>query len=174
MIRKHLVVIGVGSLLLLLLAEGAFLYFGIGAAFDITYAPFQHSSSIEGAKQAHIFVSQPALEQQTVNLNGFTYHIQEVWVEQATRVEYEWIFIRRRIPTGYRLMATLTVPADSLEGKNLLGLSPDLPLVANDKIELSTITPSARKDTWLFFGRLNEPFPNNVTLAFKKRVAAHF
>lgn len=165
--RKKVIII-VGCLVLLLVLTGAFVNFLIGAAIDQTYAPFQTAYSIEDAKQSQIFVSQPQLEQQTINLRGFKYSIQEVWIEEATSVKYEWIFFRKRIHTGYRLMATLTVPYDSPENKNLIGQSGWEPLVANEQIELSANVPAARKDTWLFYGHLNEPFPKQVTLAFKK------
>lgn len=163
---KVAIIIG-GSIVLLVLA-GVFLNFIIGAALEQTYSPFQTSLSIEEARQEQKFVSQPTLEQQTVNLNGFKFPIQEVWIEQATRVKYEWIFFRKRITTGYRLMATLTVPNDSPEEKNLIHQSVREPLIANGQIELTGIMPSARKETWLFDGDVKEPFPNKVILAFKK------
>ena len=167
---KAAVIIG-GSIALLVLAlvlAVAFLNFIIGAALDQTYSPFQTSISIEEARQTQKFISQPTFEQQTVNLNGFKYPIQEVWIEEATRVKYEWIFFRKRITTGYRLMATITVPNDSPEEKNLCRRPVSEPLIANDQIKLDGSMPAARKETWLFFGDLEKPFPNKVTLAFKK------
>jgi hypothetical protein len=156
-----------GSIVLLVLA-GVFLNFIIGAALEQTYSPFQTSVSIAEARQSQKFVSQPTIEQQMVNLDGFKYPIQEVWIEEATRVKYEWIFFRKRITTGYRLMITLTVPNDSPDEKRLIRQRVSEPLIANDQIELRGVMASARKETWFFYDDLEKPFPNKVTLAFKK------
>jgi hypothetical protein len=112
--------------------------------------------------------SQPTLEQQIVNLDGFKYPIQEIWIEEAMRAKYEWIFFRKRITTNYRLMVTLTVLNDSPEEKRLIRQRVNDPLIATDQIELRGVMASARKETWLFFDNLEESFPNKVTLAFKK------
>ena len=65
-------------------------------------------------------------------------------------------------------MATITVPNDSPEEKNLCRRPVSEPLIANDQIKLDGSMPAARKEMWLFFGDLEKPFPNKVTLAFKK------
>jgi hypothetical protein len=62
----------------LLVLAGVFLNFIIGAALEQTYSPFQTSVSIAEARQSQKFVSQPTIEQQMVNLDGFKYPIQEV------------------------------------------------------------------------------------------------
>jgi hypothetical protein len=155
-----------GCILLLVLA-GAFVYFLIGASIDETYSPSWTSYSIDEAKKDHIFISQPDLENTVIELDGFKYPIREVWIEQSTRVEYKWIFIRQRISTGFRLMLTLTVPYDSPEDHNLINQAGRTFPICNDSIWLTTIVPAARKDMWKFYGQVSEPFPQSVQLTLK-------
>jgi hypothetical protein len=77
---KIAIIIGgiVGGSIVLLVLAGVFLNFIIGAALEQTYSPFQTSVSIAEARQSQKFVSQPTIEQQMVNLDGFKYPIQEV------------------------------------------------------------------------------------------------
>ena len=155
-----------GCILLLVLA-GAFVYFLIGASIDETYSPSQTSYSVDEAKKDHIFISQPDLENRVIELDGFRYPIREVWIEQSTRVEYKWMFIRKRIPTGHRLMLTLTVPYDSDEEHNLINQTLRSFPICNDSIWLTAIVPAARKDMWKFYGQVSEPFPQPVRLTFR-------
>src|SRR5207249_2210033 len=104
-----------------------------------------------------------------VELHGFKYPIQEVWIEEARRSEYKGIFFRKRLRTGYRLMVTFSVPYPSPESQNLIvqqaeGMYP----ICNDAIWLTTSVGQARKDSWLFYGEVTEPFPQSVRVAFKR------
>jgi len=152
---------------LLLVLVGGFVYFLIGASIDETYSESQTSYSVEEAKKDNVFVSQLALENNVIELDGFKYPIREVWVEQSTRVEYKWIFIRQRIPTGYRLMLTLTIPYDSPEERNLINQAMRSFPICNDSIWLTTTVPAARKDMWKFYGQVSEPFPQSARLTFR-------
>ena len=152
----------------LLVMAGGFVYFLIVAAIAETYSEAQTGYAIDEAKKERIFISQPALENNVIELEGFKYPIRELWIEQSTRVEYKWIFIRKRIPTGYRLMLTLTVPNESPECKHLLADALRRFPICNDTIWLTTIVPSARKDIWLFYGVVTEPFTQSARLKFKE------
>ena len=164
--KKVLVIVGSGILLLIL--GGALVFFLIDSAIVEEYSPSWTSYSIEEAKKNGVFISQPVLENNTIELNGFKYPIREAWIERSTRIEYKWIFIRQRIPTGYRIILTLTVPFDSPEDKNLATQAAVMFPKCNDAIWLTAIVPAVQKDMWLYYCQVGEPFPQSVRLAFKE------
>src|SRR4051812_34343408 len=116
MMKKAFIIIG--SCALLLILGRVFVNFLMDSAIVEYYSGSWTSYSINEAKKKGVFISQPELENNMIELNGFKYPIREIWVEQSTRIEYKWFFFRQRIPTGYRIILTLTVPADTREKEN--------------------------------------------------------
>ncbi len=137
----------------------------INMTIDEFYSSSYISDSSAKAREINTFISQPQLESGEIELEEYKYPIQEVWIEQSTRTEYRWLLFRKTIPTGYRLMLSIT---------ETMNLSPNLimnvgknTIVCNDSIILYTRVPSIKPDTWLFYGRLQQPFPKSVRCVFK-------
>jgi hypothetical protein len=161
---KILITAGVSLIVLLPIA----LYWLVHISVTEFYSSYQTTFSIADSKKVGLFVSQSNIEKPIVELNGYKYPIKEIWIEQATRVEYKWLLFRKRIPTGYRLMATLSVPYESAEDENLTKTW-DKALFCNDTIKLSSVIAGASDNRWLYYGDVAPPFPQQVRLTFKDK-----
>lgn len=136
----------------------------INVAVDENYSPTYMSYSIEESKKTGRFVSQPQIQSPVIESDGLKYHVENAWIEQSTRIEYKWFFIRRTIPTGYRFIVTLKVPFQSAEEKSLLD---SMKMLVLNNVKTLAVTSAASKDIWLFFGNISTPLPEFVSLAFR-------
>ncbi len=145
----------------------AFVLWTVRTSIEEFYSPMQTSSSAAMARTRGVLISQPHLENSEIGLGDFRYSIREVWVEQSTRIEYQWLFFRKSIPTGYRLMLNIDIPSDSRAERNMIAHTGRWP-VCNGSIKLTTTVPSITPSTWLYYGQVQQPFPSSVRCAFEE------
>ena len=90
-----ILLLGVGALVVMQLINNAVVEY---------YSPGFVTESIAEARTRGVFISRPALKSNIIRWGKSEYSIREVWIEQATRIKYDWGFFRRVIPTNYRLI----------------------------------------------------------------------
>ncbi len=145
----------------------AFVLWTINTSIDEFYSPSYKSHSPDKAREMGILISQPQLENSEIKVGDFKYTIREVWIEQATRIKYQWLFFRKSIPTGYRLMLNIDVPSNSRAERNMIEQTYTWP-VCNSAIKLTATIPSITPNTWLYYGQIQRPFPSSVRCTFEK------
>lgn len=110
-------------------------------AIDEFYSPTFTSKSISDAHARGVFVAQPSLENKVFQWAGNKYTIREVWIEHIIRIKYQWIFFRRTIPIGYRLMLRIENPPDFLEQTFVCNNSIQLNGWGGEDIRFADISP---------------------------------
>jgi hypothetical protein len=166
---RRLAKILIASVIVISLAV-AFVLWMVRTSIDEFYSPSYTSYSVAMARENGVLISQPYLENSEIKLGDFKYAIQEVWIEQATSIKYQWGFFRKSIPSGYRLMVNINVPSDSPAERSMIGSPAALErqVVCNGSIEVGTVVPSITPNTWLYYGQIQQPFPSSVRCTFEK------
>lgn len=113
----------------------------INNAINEFYSPTFTSKSIADARARGMFVAQPALENNVFQWLNKKYIIREVWIENIIRIKYDWIFFRRSIPIGYRLMLRIENPPDFLEQSIICNNSIQLNGWGGENVRFADISP---------------------------------
>lgn len=160
------------------IAAGIILLLGVGALVAMQlinngvveyYSPGFVSESIAEARTREVFISRPALKSNVVRWRKSEYSIREAWIEQATRIKYDWIFFRRVIPTGYRLILTIGKTGKP-PGEDFMYLGGGgESIVCNDSIWLTSTSPGRpAPDEVLMELEFSSPVPDSIQCVVKK------
>lgn len=126
------------------------------------------TKSIDEARTRGVFISQPALKSNVIRWGKSDYPIREAWIEQATRIQYDWLFFRRVIPTDNRLLLKIgevgKPPGKSFsdyiyEGKVL---------ICNDSIFVTTNSSGRIPKEVFMYSEFSSPVPGSIQCVVKK------
>jgi hypothetical protein len=147
---RGLRIAGVAVLAIVLIAAAAFQFVQVGVTEH--YSPGWMSESSADAARRGLLRARPALTAQRQFFRGDTLVLAEAWVEQATRVEYQW-YLRRRVVQlpQYRLVLRAAPTWRATD------YSCDQRLVYADSIELG----ESQSRFFVKVG-LRPPFPDTV------------
>ncbi|MGG6263840.1 hypothetical protein ACQ4M3_11235 [Leptolyngbya sp. AN03gr2] len=144
---------------------GVLLSLGVGAAIVLKlinnavaefYSPGFISNSVSDARSRGVLIAQPRLESNVIRWKGSEYAIRSAWIEQATRIKYDWIFFERVIPTGYRLVLAIDRTGNP-PGESFLYFMDGL--VCNDSIQINATRP---EDPLLMYGEFSAEIPESI------------
>ena len=150
---------------------GIIIFVGLGALVVIKhinnvvteyYSPGFVSESISSSRSRRVFISQPKLKSNVIHWGKSEYPIREAWIEQATRIKYDWIFFEHVIPTNYRLILKIERVGNPPE-KDFLYFSDEI--VCNNSISVTTAQPST---PILMFSEFSSPLPDSIECVVKK------
>lgn len=126
------------------------------------YSPGFLSESISEARSNGVFISQPSLKRSAIHWGKSEYPIREAWIEQATRIKYDWIFFRRVIPTNYRLILKIERVGNP-PGENFSDFSDEI--FCNNSIRVTTTQPST---PILMYSEFSSSLPDSIECVVKK------
>ena len=124
------------------------------------YSPGFVTESIAEARTHEVLVSQPTLKSNVIRWGKSDYPIREAWIEQATCIKYDWIFFRRVIPTGYRLILIIGETGKP-PGKNFSDyLYEGKTLICNNSIFVTTnISGRIPNEVFMYSEFSSSPYP---------------
>lgn len=132
------------------------------------YSPGFVAESIDEARTRGVFISQPFLKSKVIRWGKSEYPIREAWIEQATRIQYDWLFFRRVIPTENRLILKIgeigkppskNFPDYIYEGKVL---------ICNDSIFVTTNSSGRVPKEVFMYSEFPSPVPKSIQCVVKK------
>ncbi len=140
----------------------------IGNAITEYYSPGFLTKSIAEARRKGVFVSQPVLKSTMLRWKRSEYPIHDAWIEQATRIKYDWIFFPRVIPTGYRLILVIGNTGKP-PGKEFYYLvSEGEAVVCNNSIWLTDGQGGPIIFEELLYSKFSSPVPDSIQCVVKK------
>ncbi len=133
------------------------------------YSPGFVTESIAEARRKGVFVSRPVLKSTMIRWERSEYPIHDAWIEQATRIKSDWIFFRRVIPTGYRLMLVIGTTGKP-PGKEFLYPGGEAEaVICNNSIWVTTIQPATPTIfEQLMYAKFSSPVPDSIQCVVKK------
>ncbi len=132
------------------------------------YSPGFMTESITEARIREVLISQPTLKSNVIRWGKSDYPIREAWIEQATRIKYDWIFFRRVIPTGYRLILRIGETGKP-PGKNFSDyLYERKALICNNSIFVTTSTSGRISNEVFMYSEFSSPVPSSIQCVVKK------
>lgn len=134
------------------------------------YSPGFVTESIAEARTSGVLISQPSLKSKVIRWGKSDYPIRKAWIEQATRIKYDWIFLRRIIPTGNRLVLVIGRVGNP-PGKDFLyfGGGGEGELFCNNSIWVTTERPSRpTPNDVLMYSEFSSPVPTSIQCVVNK------
>jgi hypothetical protein len=150
---------------IIFLALGGIILQHISNQYDEYYVPGFVSTSIAVSRSQKIFISQPILKSNVIRWGKAEYHIHEAWIEQTIKIKHDWMFFRRIIPNGYRLVLAIKNTAEPSDG-DLLFFNDEV--VCNNTITMHITRPS--RPIMLKYGSFSSPIPDSINCVVKSRI----
>ena len=133
------------------------------------YSPGFVTESIAEARTRGVFISRPALKSNIIRWGKSEYPIREVWIEQATRIKYDWGFFRRVIPTNYRLILIIGKTGKPPSEDFLYFGDGGESIVCNNSIWVTSQSPGGpTPDDVLMELEFSSPIPDSIQCVVKK------
>lgn len=154
-----LLLVGLGSLVATKLIDNA---------VDEYYSPGYITESIAEARTRGVLLSQLALKSNVIRWGKSEYPIREAWIEQATRIQYDWLFFRRVIPTDNRLILRIG-EIGKPPGKNFSDyIYEGKFLICNDSIFVTSNSSGRVPKEAFMYSEFSSPVPASIQCVVKK------
>ena len=133
------------------------------------YSPGFVTESIAEARTRGVFISQPSLKNKVIGWGKSEYPIREAWIEQATRIQYDWLFFRRVIPTGNRLVLVIGRIGKPPKEDFVYFRGGKEAIVCNNSIWVSTTQPATpTPNENLMYSEFSSAVPTSIQCVVKK------